>query len=53
MKMDKGLRKNLYYAVRNGVDMEEMFRRLPGVSEQKFSEYIKAMDKKMKEQSGQ
>jgi len=26
---------------------------LPGVSEQKFSEYIKAMDKKMKEQSGQ
>ncbi len=53
MALDRGLRKNLYYAVRNGVVIEEMFRRLPGVSEQELSEYLEAVNKKMNEQSGQ
>ncbi len=30
MALDRGLRKNLYYAVRNGVAIEEIYRRLPG-----------------------
>ncbi|MBF0558674.1 MAG: ribbon-helix-helix protein, CopG family [Nitrospirae bacterium] len=49
MALDKGLRKNLYYAVRNGIAIEEMFRRLPGVSELELSEYVETLDKKMKE----
>ncbi len=53
MALDKGLRKNLYYAVRNGVAIEEMFRRLPGVSEAEFSGYFATVEKKVKEQSGQ
>ena len=48
MALDKGLRKNLYYAVRNGVAVEEMVRRLPGMSAQEFSEYLETVDKKMK-----
>jgi len=53
MALDKGLRKTLFYAVRNGVAMEEMYRRLPGVSEAELSGYIEAVDKKVKQQSGQ
>ena len=49
MALDGGLRKNLYYAVRNGVAVEEMFRRLPGVSEAEFSQYIATVGNKMKE----
>ncbi len=51
MALDKGLRKNLYYAVRNGVAIEEMVRRLPGMSEREFAAYREAVDKKMKGQS--
>ncbi len=51
MALDRGLRKNLYYAVRNGVAIEEMFRRLQGASAQEFSEYLETVDKKVKEQS--
>ncbi len=53
MALDKGLRKTLYYAVRNGIAVEEMFGRLPEISEQAFSEYIDTVEKKVKEQSGQ
>lgn len=53
MGLDRGLRKNLYYAVRSGVAIEEMFRRLLGVSEQELSEYIETVDKKVKEQAGE
>ena len=48
VELDKGLRKNLYYAVRNGVAVEEMVRRLPGMTEEEFSEYLETVDKKMK-----
>jgi len=51
MELDRGLRKNLYYAVRNGVAIEEMFRRLPGLSEQELAESLETVDKKMKGQS--
>ena len=47
MALDRGLRKNLYYAVRNGIAVDEMFRRLPGMTEEEFSEYLETVDKKM------
>ena len=49
MALDRGLRKILFYAVRNGVAIEEMFKRLPGVSAQEFSEYLETVDKKIEE----
>lgn len=52
MALDRGLRKNLYYAIRNGLAIEEVFKKLPGVSDQEFSEYLEAVDKKIKRKSG-
>lgn len=49
MALDKGLRKTLYQAVRNGVAIEEMCRRLPGV---RYQEVMESVRERMKERDG-
>jgi predicted DNA-binding protein len=49
MALDKGLRKILYQVVWNGVAIEEMCRRLPGV---RYQVVIEEIRERMKEQAG-